>query len=301
MLSTLCYDETAYSTRAAYERVAAQHPVYTRNPLQYLLDVCDIWPSGMATPDEIEPYAGDIPTLILHGAYDHATPPHSGRDLVGRLSNGHFFEIDGAGHFASARDECAKDMLIGFVDNPGSRPDDSCLGNATVPAFVTDVYVTASVYRMAKALMMEQSPGHLAWLGAVILILLSPLALAPGEYLLGRIKRRAQDEALRPRRGARWLAISTSLLALGFLAGLALVLIDTVQTSPMTLGFGLPGSARMLLFVPFVVIPLALGVLVTSAKSWLEQRWTVQARVHYSLLALSGLGFLAFIGYWGLY
>lgn len=67
-----------------------------------------------------------------------------------------------------------------------------------------------------------------------------------------------------------------------------------------TLFFGFSPLLVAVLALPFVVAALTLGVLVYSALAWARRYWGLFGRLHYSLVALSALVFVALLGYYGL-
>ena len=296
--SVLCYDETAYSSPEKFAAVAARYPE-AFSAMGYGLDVCGEWPSGRATADEIEPVRGDVPALLLHGEYDQVTPPYFGEELAGRLSNGHLVVFPGSGHYPSAGDSCAQSIIARFVEDPSVRPDGACLSARPALSFATDVYITGGVFRLMSGTLAKQNSIPLIGLGAILLVLLSAVLFWPLASLIRRIKGEP-GEVDGYARVARWLAGVTALLALVFAVGLGLAAMRTVASTPMLLAFGLPGSAGPLFVIPPILVILSPGVLVAGVQAWRKRYWNLVSRVHYSLVAAACLGFVVFVGYWGL-
>ena len=95
---------------------------------------------------------------------------------------------------------------------------------------------------------------------------------------------------------ARLLAWGLSILVLLFVGGMALVLSNATETLFL-------GDSPLLvatLALPFPVAALAVGVVVYAALSWKRRYWGLFGRLHYSLVALAALPFVALLGYYNL-
>jgi pimeloyl-ACP methyl ester carboxylesterase len=109
---------------------------------QFHLDVCDFWHVAPPAALESEPVASDIPTLILAGEYDPATPPYYGEEAAQTLSRSQFFEFRGFGHSLlraqsaeTARPRCAMQLVSAFLDDPLAELDGSCVEDLPAPRF----------------------------------------------------------------------------------------------------------------------------------------------------------------------
>jgi hypothetical protein len=102
-----------------------------------LFDICEFWTEEVPGPVENEPVKSDIPTLILAGEYDPITPPDYGRQVSADLANSHFLELPGVGHGVSVSGECGNDLVLSFLDDPGSVPASAtCVSEMGGPDFV---------------------------------------------------------------------------------------------------------------------------------------------------------------------
>ena len=79
--------------------------------------------------------SSDIPTLILVGQYDVATPPRWATLTARTLSQSYLFEFPGAGHSLLSSVECAIDMTADFLNDPDVEPDDGCIDDIEWPYF----------------------------------------------------------------------------------------------------------------------------------------------------------------------
>ncbi|MFO0919241.1 MAG: serine hydrolase domain-containing protein [Planctomycetaceae bacterium] len=92
--------------------------------------------------------------------------------------------------------------------------------------------------------------------------------------------------------GLGWLL---SLVCLILTAGLAQALSD-----PNEIIFGLSDTMKVLLAIPQVCAGLAVLTVLGSLIAWQQGYWTLSGRLHYSLVALAGIGFVWFLSYWNL-
>ena len=81
------------------------------------------------TPGENDATISDIPTLIIEGKYDPATPPIFGKQVAAQLSHSYYMEFPNQGHTPTATDTsgCAFGTMLAFFDNPNQKPDMNCL------------------------------------------------------------------------------------------------------------------------------------------------------------------------------
>jgi hypothetical protein len=99
------------------------------------LSLCPAWNVEPAV-EEIQPVVSDIPTLLLTGDNDPASPPAWGISTAENLSNSYFFEFPGASHGLiygpSSASICARNMMNAFITDPTTKPDSACIDRLTV-------------------------------------------------------------------------------------------------------------------------------------------------------------------------
>jgi CubicO group peptidase (beta-lactamase class C family) len=96
-------------------------------------------------------------------------------------------------------------------------------------------------------------------------------------------------------RQARLLAWAVSVLDLFFVVGMAMVI-----SSDEVMAYGVSPLLLAVLSVPLLSLAFTAGVLVYAAMAWKRGYWGLFGRLHYSLVALSALAFIAVLGYYNL-
>jgi len=142
-----CRDSVGFITRSDLRRAAADVPSlapYFLDPDYDLLEGgpespagCRVWNVGLADPVQHQPVSSTIPTLVLAGEYDLGVPAFMVRMIPRTLSNSTYVEFPAAPHIQLANynstSDCAREIAGRFLDNPGKRPDTSCV--AALPPF----------------------------------------------------------------------------------------------------------------------------------------------------------------------
>ncbi len=136
--SVICHDEYALGD---YERVetavVGNIPEELEGALLQstfdLTSLCEYW-NPMEIVDNTA-VTSSIPTLILVGQYDVATPPRWGTLTAATLSNSYLILVPGAGHSLLSSVECAIDITDDFLNNPEKNPDLDCLDEIEWPYF----------------------------------------------------------------------------------------------------------------------------------------------------------------------
>jgi CubicO group peptidase (beta-lactamase class C family) len=91
------------------------------------------------------------------------------------------------------------------------------------------------------------------------------------------------------------LAWLSCLASLGFVVGVGIVLVD-----PEEIAFGVTPMLKKLLALPQVCVALAAVTVLGCLIAWINRYWRVSGRLHYTLVALAGVGFVAWLHYWNL-
>jgi pimeloyl-ACP methyl ester carboxylesterase len=138
--SVICRDEYVFNDYETVEAaVVGSVPVELEaallEPVADLFRVCSFWQAGAAGAIENDPVFSDIPTLILAGQYDLATPADWAYLAAETLANAFVFEFPGAGHSLLSGVSCAVDITAQFLDQPDAAPDAGCIDEIEWPYF----------------------------------------------------------------------------------------------------------------------------------------------------------------------
>jgi hypothetical protein len=68
-----------------------------------------------------------------------------------------------------------------------------------------------------------------------------------------------------------------------------------MDRNPFVLGFGIPGPAAPLLWIPWVLVSLTIAVIGFMTLAWRRGWWGGFARVHYTLVAAACVSVLALL------
>lgn len=138
--SVICHDEYIFGDyeNAEAKLVAAAPEALEAALLQPVADlfrVCSFWGAGAAAAVENAAVVSDIPTLMLAGQYDSATPLAWARLALQTLDNAFLYEFPGAGHSLLSGEECAIAITSAFLDAPQQAPNSDCLQSIDWPYF----------------------------------------------------------------------------------------------------------------------------------------------------------------------
>jgi pimeloyl-ACP methyl ester carboxylesterase len=133
-LSVLCAEDIPRITPA--DVAGATHSFFGRALVDDFVRACAKWPRGKIPADFYEPVRSAVPTLILSGGIDPATPPRHGEEVAKTLSNVKHFVAPQIGHGVSLHG-CAPRLIESFVRkaNPEGL-DGRCLERIPRPLFV---------------------------------------------------------------------------------------------------------------------------------------------------------------------
>ena len=139
-MSVLCHEEIPFSSPEAFAAELVKYPEFAGmfqgfevGNLTY--GACEGWDAGQADASANEPVRSDVPTLLLAGQFDPIAPPQWGQRVAEALDHGYFFEYPGMGHGVSDG-TCPQQMMLAFLADPASQPDDACIGEMTMASFV---------------------------------------------------------------------------------------------------------------------------------------------------------------------
>ena len=250
---------------------------------------CDAWHQVRAGADFAEAVRSAIPTLLFAGDFDPISPPSFARLANESLHNGTLVIVPGEGHSVVPTSECTRDLVARFLANPGQKPNAECVDNIPEPLFITQLHMMPGISRMTTIV---ERPFLAVAGGIAILLLLSTLAIWPLGWLWRRWRKHSAEHAGAARR-ARWLAAVSALLALGFVGAVATTVAGILSNNPFILAFGLPSDKAWISVLPWLGLLATLGTTTCAVFAWRSNWWSGVARIHYTLVALAGLGFVA--------
>lgn len=96
--------------------------------VDFLSMACEVWPRGEIDDDFKEPWASDIPTLLLSGEADPVTPPANGDRVLAGLAQGTHVVGPSQGHGMYLRG-CVPGVMDAFIRAPSETPDAACVQN----------------------------------------------------------------------------------------------------------------------------------------------------------------------------
>jgi len=135
--SVMCSESTLTpeAIPSAVQMVEPEMRHYFLSSLQNIYANCQTWNVQSAPVAQRQPVSSSIPTLILAGEYDPATPPAYGMLAARTLSRSYYFLFPGIGHGVVGRNSCATSMFLAFLELPDQAPSNACISTVGEPDF----------------------------------------------------------------------------------------------------------------------------------------------------------------------
>ncbi len=89
-------------------------------------------------------------------------------------------------------------------------------------------------------------------------------------------------------------------LNLFFILGMFLVKFLSENNPRFQIEYGMPREIIFLLCIPLFTSVIAIGLPILAVLAWIENDWLFLEQLHYSLVAITALGFIPFLHYWNL-
>ncbi|GAB4514980.1 MAG: hypothetical protein OHK0046_17830 [Anaerolineae bacterium] len=139
--SVQCNEEIAFADRPTFmQQLEEVDPLVAAVARISLIEFagCDMWQSGEAPAVENTPVISEIPTLILNGEFDPATPMADGYLAAETLDNVTVLDFPGIGHTVMTTGECPLRLIDTFLTTlDGAALDTSCItADYGAPEFV---------------------------------------------------------------------------------------------------------------------------------------------------------------------
>jgi pimeloyl-ACP methyl ester carboxylesterase len=133
--SVHCQEEAPFTDDQLLEANIKQHPEFEVLADKSTLQLCPTWNVPAAAAVENEAVSSEIPTLVLSGEFDPVTPPAYGQEAAKTLSESFTFVVPRAGHGSSVTEDCPRNMVLAFLDNPTQQPNSACLNDMAQGTF----------------------------------------------------------------------------------------------------------------------------------------------------------------------
>ena len=132
-LSVICAEDIARVTREDLNVLDASF--FGRALVDDFVRACAFWPRGKVPADYYDPVTSDVPTLILSGGIDPATPPRHGDAVAKTLKNSRHLVAPHLGHGVSLHG-CAPRLIETFIRKADATAvEASCLERIPRPLF----------------------------------------------------------------------------------------------------------------------------------------------------------------------
>jgi len=133
-LSVICAEDIPRITAGDMDQLSQSF--FGSSLVDDFVRACRIWPRGPLPDDYYTPVQSPVPTLILSGGIDPATPPRHGDMVAATLPNARHFVAPHLGHGVSLHG-CAPRLIESFVRaGSASELDGKCLQRLPRPLFV---------------------------------------------------------------------------------------------------------------------------------------------------------------------
>ncbi|MBL8064209.1 MAG: alpha/beta fold hydrolase [Anaerolineales bacterium] len=142
--SVQCNDNAAYTTNS---------PVLdSPTPLEEIwfsfiqgdnefMNFCHMWLPDSVDAQKLVSFSSEIPSLLLAGEFDPATPVWFAELTKDGLPNSYLYEFTGFGHSLTTSDSaangCVGNLMASFWNDPAVKPDDGCYYDLKPRKFIT--------------------------------------------------------------------------------------------------------------------------------------------------------------------
>ncbi|MET0298013.1 MAG: alpha/beta fold hydrolase, partial [Microbacterium sp.] len=253
-----------------------------------LREECAIWGVPALSAAENAAVSSGVPTLIVTGGFDPATPAPWAQAAAAGLTAATSVVFPSSGHGAVSAvwaSTCPSAVAAAFLRDPTAAPDAACAERMPPVDFVTtdDIDPTSAIYLLDRDLRQDRDPAQLAVAAVTVLLLAATVLYGIGYGLAWLVRRRggAPEGAVL----AASVAAGANLTFVGALSVLALT------SEPLLLALGTPPAAWPLYLLPFVAIAATAVLVVLVVRAWIGGDGSTGDRMVLSLSALASIGF----------
>lgn len=250
--------------------------------------LCDRWRENPVDPIEDEPVVSDIPTLLLSGQFDPATPPRWAGLAAETLSNSYSFVIPMTGHGVGVSTACGRTIMEKFLTSPTTNPVSPC--TVAGDNNFSDMYLNRgprTVFTWHFDSPTPPVPETLeTWLNrGHDYVAISVFILWPLLFLVSFLRRWRRPLLLFT---LPWLARLIAAAALFATWGFSRWILDNgALTDDLVRNFGYFSFVRPWFIVPYLVWAAIPVVLYLTYRAWRMGWWSLLARAHYTLVVLA--------------
>ncbi len=135
LISTVCQDEAGLDRPDRDDIADGSHP-YLADYVIWIeeLGPCALWPKKESR--EAVAVHSDIPSLLLAGGLDAATPLEQSRQAAETLDRAALFTFPASAHGLVFSEDCARDLVRDFLADPSALPNPPCLQSRRQPSFL---------------------------------------------------------------------------------------------------------------------------------------------------------------------
>ena len=106
------------------------------------MNFCRMWLPDSVDAQKLDSFSSEIPSLLLAGEFDPATPVWFAELAKDGLPNSYLYEFAGFGHSLtdgdSAANGCVGKLIASFWNDPVAKPDDDCYYDLKPRKFITN-------------------------------------------------------------------------------------------------------------------------------------------------------------------
>jgi pimeloyl-ACP methyl ester carboxylesterase len=136
--AVVCAEQIPFETPASAQAESAAIDPVLAGPINdvnasIFFDMCDAWTVATLPETANQPVVSDIPTLLMTGQFDPATPPAEAELAAQNFSRGTAVVFNGIGHGVLRSETappgeltCSQQMVIAFLDDPEAPVDTAC-------------------------------------------------------------------------------------------------------------------------------------------------------------------------------
>lgn len=250
-----------------------------------------------------EPVTSDIPTLVLNGRFDPITPPANGAQAAETLTNSYNYTFPNTAHGAFQSEDCATDIAIDFLNEPGSRPEDACLSTLGPPSFVgaSDLVRAPVIGELLTTAPRDRQIQFAVFLIG-LLVLASGLLLLPLGWLARLILKKNHPHRKPPfiANAMPWLAMLIGALLTLFIGGTLGAALTAAFGEKLTFLAGVSRDVLALFTLPVICVLLALLIVWGVVAGWRSGAWGLGRKLYRGVLALAAVACVAVLAIWNM-